>query len=157
MCIRDSSIYFDRYPYGLEATISYPRPDLVIANPTDYGVLIWNSWTDESITVDMYSTKNVEVIIEEPTEKPFNECTRVTTERIRRWSGGSDESDYFYATYRPEEGLNCDGTPSDPDQTTTTIPDEPVTDEDTGDHSSNSGEPQPSSTTSTSTTAVSQN
>ena len=151
------SIYFDRYPYGLEATISYPRPDLVIANPTDYGVLIWNSWTDESITVDMYSTKNVEVIIEEPTEKPFNECTRVTTERIRRWSGGSDESDYFYATYRPEEGLNCDGTPSDPDQTTTTIPDEPVTDEDTGDHSSNSGEPQPSSTTSTSTTVVSQN
>ena len=105
----------------------------------------------------MYSTKNVEVIIEEPTEKPFNECTRVTTERIRRWSGGSDESDYFYATYRPEEGLNCDGTPSDPDQTTTTIPDEPVTDEDTGDHSSNSGEPQPSSTTSTSTTVVSQN
>ena len=111
---------------------------MVIANPTDYGVLIWNSWTDESITVDMYSTKNVEVIIEEPTEKPFNECTRVTTERIRRWSGGSDESDYFYATYRPKEGLNCDGTPSDPDQTTTTttIPDEPVTDEDTGDHSS---------------------
>ena len=107
----------------------------------------------------MYSTKNVEVIIEEPTEKPFKECTRVTTERIRRWSGGSDESDYFYATYRPEEGLNCDGTPSDPDQTTTTttIPDEPVTDEDTGDHSSNSGEPQSSSTTSTSTTAVSQN
>ena len=114
------SIYFDRYPYGLEATISYPKPDLVITNPTPFGVLIWNSWTDESITVDIYSTTNVRVTLEEPTETPLDQCTRVKTERLRVWQNGSEETDYFYATYRPEEGLNCDGTPSDPDQTTTT-------------------------------------
>ncbi len=114
------SIYFDRYPYGLEATISYPKPDLVITNPTPFGVLIWNSWTDESITVDIYSTTNVRVTFEEPTETPLDQCTRVKTERLRVWQDGSEETDYFYATYRPEEGLNCDGTPSDPDQTTTT-------------------------------------
>ncbi len=114
------SIYFDRYPYGLEATISYPKPDLVITNPTPFGVLIWNSWTDESITVDIYSTTNVQVTLEEPTETPLDQCTRVKTERLRVWQNGSEETDYFFATYRPEEGLNCDGTPSDPDQTTTT-------------------------------------
>ena len=114
------SIYFDRYPYGLEATISYPKPDLVITNPTPFGVLIWNSWTDESITVDIYSTTNVQVTLEEPTETPVDQCTRVKTKRLRVWQDGSEEADYFFATYRPEEGLNCDGTPSDPDQTTTT-------------------------------------
>ena len=119
------SIYFERYPYGLEATISYPRPDLVITNSTPFGVLIWNSWTDESVTVDIYSTSNVEVTLQEPTEEPFDLCTRVRTERIRTWQDRPTESDYFFATYRPEEGLNCDGTPSDPDQTTTTIAEEP--------------------------------
>ena len=114
------SIYFDRYPYGLEATISYPKPDLVITNPTPFGVLIWNSWTDKSITVDIYSTTNVRVTFEEPTETSLDQCTRVKTERLRVWQDGSEETDYFFATYRPEEGLNCDGTPSDPDQTTTT-------------------------------------
>ena len=120
------SIYFDRYPYGLEATISYPRPDLVITNPTPFGILIWSSWTDESVTVDMYSTSNVDVKLEEPTEQLVNLCTRVKTERIRTWQDQNIESDYFFATYRPEEGLNCDGTPSDPDQTTTTVPQEEV-------------------------------
>ena len=120
------SIYFDRYPYGLEATISYPRPDLVITNPTPFGILIWSSWTDESVTVDMYSTSNVDVKLEEPTEQLVNLCTRVKTERIRTWQDQNIESDYFFATYRPEEGLNCDGTPSDPDQTTTTLPQEEV-------------------------------
>ena len=120
------SIYFDRYPYGLEATISYPRPDLVITNPTPFGVLIWSSWTDESVTVDMYSTSNVDVKLEEPTEQLVDLCTRVKTERIRTWQDQNIESDYFFATYRPEEGLNCDGTPSDPDQTTTTVPQEEV-------------------------------
>ncbi len=118
------SIYFERYPYGLEATISYPRPDLVITNSTPFGVLIWNSWTDESVTVDIYSTSNVEVTLQEPTEEPFDLCTRVRTERVRTWQDRPMESDYFFATYRPEEGLNCDGTPSDPDQTTTTIAEE---------------------------------
>ncbi len=118
------SIYFDRYPYGLEATISFPRPDLVITNPTPFGVLIWNSWTDESITVDLYSTSNVDVKLEEPTEQLVDLCTRVKTERIRTWQDQNVESDYFFATYRPEEGLSCDGTPSDPDQTTTTLPTE---------------------------------
>lgn len=143
------SIYFERYPYGLEATISYPRPDLVITNPTPFGVLIWNTWTDESVTVDIYSTVNVEVTLEEPTEEPFDLCTRVKTERIRTWQDRPAESDYFFATYRPEEGLNCDGSPSDPDQTTTTIATEQ------GELNQESGDtPQENSPPTTTTTSI---
>ena len=143
------SIYFDRYPYGLEATISYPRPDLVITNPTPFGVLIWSSWTDESVTVDIYSTSNVDVKLEEPTEQLVNLCTRVKTERIRTWQDQNIESDYFFATYRPEEGLNCDGTPSDPDQTTTTVPQEEV--EPNQDTAQTPQENSPTTTTTTTT------
>jgi len=144
------SIYFDRYPYGLEATISFPRPDLVITNPTPFGVLIWNSWTDESITVDLYSTSNVDVKLEEPTEQLVDLCTRVKTERIRTWQNQNVESDYFFATYRPEEGLNCDGTPSDPDQTTTTLPSEEAEQEE-------GQTPQESPSSTTTTALVNQN
>jgi vancomycin resistance protein YoaR len=130
------SIYFSRYPFGLEATISYPNPDLIITNPTPFGVLIWNSWTDESITVDIYSTVNVEVTLDEPevildesTGEAIDLCTHVKTRRNRLWKTGTEEADHFFATYRPEEGLNCDGTPSDPDQTTTTIAVDETTEE----------------------------
>ena len=143
------SIYFDRYPYGLEATISYPRPDLVITNPTPFGILIWSSWTDESVTVDMYSTSNVDVKLKEPTEQLVDLCTRVKTERIRTWQDQNIESDYFFATYRPEEGLNCDGTPSDPDQTTTTVPQEEV--EPNQDTAQTPQENSPTTTTTTTT------
>ncbi len=148
------SIYFERYPYGLEATINYPRPDLVITNPTRYGVLIWNTWTDESITVEIYSTANVEVTLDEPVEEALDFCTRVKTRRGRSWSDGSEESDYFFATYRPEEGLNCDGTPSDPDRTTTTIAGEESSEE-TSDTSTSDG-PTTTSSPTTTTSAVNQ-
>ena len=118
----------------------------MITNPTPFGVLVWNSWTDESITVDIYSTSNVQVTLEEPTETPVDLCTRVKTMRLRTWQDGSEEADYFFATYRPEEGLNCDGTPSDPDQTTTTIAPEDT--EGDGDQSESSTNTVPVTTTS---------
>ena len=82
LCEPDSTLITTRHIqsilidiHGLEATISYPKPDLVITNPTPFGVLIWNSWTDESITVDIYSTTNVQVTLEEPTETPVDQCS----------------------------------------------------------------------------------
>ena len=47
---------FPRYPPGREATMGYPAPDLKITNNTPYGVMIWTSYTANSITVTMYST-----------------------------------------------------------------------------------------------------
>lgn len=114
------SIYLSRYPYGREATVSYPAPDLVIENNTPYGVMLWPTTADDSITVRLYSTPWV---LAEQTnqwsEARGTSCTRVVTERTRTWlEDGRSETDTVRALYRPE-GLNCDGSPSV--TTTTTI------------------------------------
>ena len=115
------TIYLSRYPYGREATVSYPAPDLVIENNTPYGVMLWPTTTGTSITVRLYSTQWV---VSEQTQQwtraQGTSCTRVTTERTRTWvEDGRTETDTVWARYRPE-GLRCDGTPS-----VTTLP-EPV-------------------------------
>lgn len=114
------SIYFSRYPYGREATISFPQPDLAIRNNTDYGVLIWTSYTPTSITVEMYSTKHIDVVAAEPVTTFQAQCRRATTRRTRTYPDGQEVIDSFFAVYRPGEGKNCDGSASDPSLTTTT-------------------------------------
>ncbi|MGI9607599.1 MAG: VanW family protein [Acidimicrobiales bacterium] len=144
------SIYFSRYPYGREATISFPRPHLEIHNPTPYGILVWPTSTSSSVTVDLYSTKWVDVEQTGQWQTPIQAaCTRVTTERTRTLvEDGTEMVDTVFATYRPE-GIACDGTETqnpneeqleklengeDPDfedgtttTTTTTIPDATTT------------------------------
>ncbi|MFC1641100.1 VanW family protein [Myxococcota bacterium] len=48
------SYYFARYPIGHEATLSYPKPDLVFRNDTDAGVLIRCDYTKSSIRVRIF-------------------------------------------------------------------------------------------------------
>ena len=114
------SIYFSRYPYGREATISFPDPDLVIRNTSEYAVLVWTSYTSTSITVDMYSTKHIEVLAHDPVTTFQGQCRRATTRRTRTYTDGQEVVDSFFAVYRPGEGKNCDGSASDPSSTTTT-------------------------------------
>ncbi len=45
---------FDRYPTGIEATISWPNPDLKFQNNTEHSVIIHTSHTDTSITVEIW-------------------------------------------------------------------------------------------------------
>jgi vancomycin resistance protein YoaR len=101
------SLYISRYPRGHEATISYPHPDLQIANPTPYGVLIWPEYTDTSLTVRLFSTPYAEVSVGEPTASDQGNCTRWTTPRTRTFPDGSTDRDSVYAVYRPEEGVRC--------------------------------------------------
>ena len=110
------SLYLSRYPFGLDPTISYPQPDLAFTNPTPYGVLVWPTYTDTSITVELYSTRNVEVTIGESVETMPDFCRRVKTQRTRVFSDGSKAIDTFNARYRPEQGRNCDGSRSVPRQ-----------------------------------------
>ena len=118
------TIYLSRYPYGREATVSHPAPDLVFENNTPYGVMLWPTTTDTSITVKLYSTPWV---LSEQTGQTAStrgtSCTRVVTERTRTWiEDGRTETDTVWAQYRPE-GLKCDGTPSVTTTTTsTTVP-----------------------------------
>lgn len=101
------SIRIDRYPIGREATISYPAPDLVLENTTPYGVLLWPTYTDTTITVRMYSTPNVDVVAGQTSSSQQGNCTRVTTPRTRTFADGTLVEDSFFGLYRPGEGVNC--------------------------------------------------
>ena len=114
------SIYFSRYPYGREATLSHPHPDLQVVNNTPYGVLMWPEYTDTSITVTLYSTKYVNAEQTGQTETPQGTCTRVRTERTRTYLDGRVEVDSVGALYRRTEGEDCSGESSVP--TTTVAP-----------------------------------
>ena len=101
------SEYFSRYPYGREATMGYPSPDLKITNNTPYGVLIWTSYTDSSLTVTLYSTTYATAEQTGITESMSGACKVVTTTRTRTYPDGRTEQDTFRARYRPGEGQFC--------------------------------------------------
>ncbi len=48
------SFYFSRYPEGREATVSFPKPDLIFRNDTDAALLIKTEYTDTEITVKFF-------------------------------------------------------------------------------------------------------
>jgi vancomycin resistance protein YoaR len=101
------SEHFDRYPRGREATLGHPAPDNRIRNSTPYGVLIWTSYTDTSITVTMYSTQNVYGQQTAISESPAGPCTKVTVTRTRYYEDGTTKSESYNALYRPAEGVKC--------------------------------------------------
>ncbi|MDQ2826464.1 MAG: VanW family protein [Actinomycetota bacterium] len=100
-------IYISRYPYGRESTISFPEPDVRIRNNTPYGVLIWPTYTDTSVTVTMYSTKYVSGEQTNQTKTPKGVCTAVSTERTRTYVDGRKAVDNFTGLYSPGEGVEC--------------------------------------------------
>lgn len=120
------SIYFSRYPYGREATVSFPAPDFKFTNNTEYGILIWPTYTDTSITVTFYSTKHITVEDIGRVESSQASCTRVTTTRQMTYQDGTVKKDSVFAVYRPGEGLDCNGNPTKA-ATTTTLAEEPTT------------------------------
>jgi vancomycin resistance protein YoaR len=106
------SLYIDRYPYGREATLSYPHPDLVVTNDTPYGVLLWPTYTGSSITMQMWSTPYWDVEQTGQNSYPAGQCTQVETFRSRTNPDGVTENDEVFALYRPGEGLDCNGNPT---------------------------------------------
>ncbi len=111
------SLYISRYPRGREATISWPRPDLKIKNTTDYGILLWNSYTSTSITVTMYSTKHLDVV-DLPLRRSSNRQCRIDiTPRLITFPDGTTVEDSVFAVYRPGEGLDCSGNSTRPEPT----------------------------------------
>ena len=109
------SLFIDRYPRGREATISFPRPDLSVNNSTDYGILVWTSYTETSITVTFYSTKHIDVVAGDLQRSAQGACTRYTTPRTRTYPDGTVVEDSVFAVYRPGEGLDCNGNSTRPE------------------------------------------
>ena len=101
------TIYISRYPYGREATLNYPHPDLKIRNPSPYGVGIWTSFTGTSLTVSFYSTQWATSTQTGQTTAPRGPCTAVRTERTRTFGDQTSKVDYFSALYQPAEGVRC--------------------------------------------------
>ncbi|MGE0880053.1 MAG: VanW family protein [Acidimicrobiia bacterium] len=103
------TIYINRYPYGREATINWPAPDLQVKNTTPYGILVWNSYTDTSITVSLYSTKHFSDVKQGAITEVLTglSCTDVRTERIRTFLDGRTVKDTIRARYQAADGLKC--------------------------------------------------
>ena len=101
------SEYFDRYPRGREATMGYPSPDLRFTNNTPYGILIWTSYTDTSLTVTLYSTPYATAEQTAISEGTTGRCRTVVTTRTRTFPDGHTEEDKFRARYRPGPGQGC--------------------------------------------------
>jgi vancomycin resistance protein YoaR len=133
------SYYFDRYPVGREATVSWRSPDLRFVNDSDAGIFIDASYTDTSITVTFYGGTKTEV--EAVTGKPYNyrdppvECEvnkklpkdrvevlqegdvgfDVVVQRVFHFEDGRTETERFFTHYRAEprieERRSCDSPP----------------------------------------------
>ena len=101
------SLEISRYPRGREATISWPAPDLKITNSTPYGVLLWPTYDDTSLTVHLYSTHFVDVAAQPTSDAKAGQCTRVTTPRLRTYLDGHTAEDKVYALYQPADGVRC--------------------------------------------------
>ena len=122
------SYYFSRYPEGIEATISWPAPDLVFRNDTDAAVLIKTEYTDESITVKFFGDnggREVEGIVSDRfgwtdppveyiplVERDPEDGERVVVQGARGWSvtvtriitfpDGSEEESSWTVRYRAQ-------------------------------------------------------
>ncbi|MBL0205427.1 MAG: VanW family protein [Candidatus Microthrix sp.] len=98
------SVYISRYPFGREATLAYPGVDLKISNPSPYGVMIWPTYTDTSITVSLYSTKWANADQTAQTGEKEGEgglrCGNITTQRTTTViATGAATNDTFNASY----------------------------------------------------------
>jgi vancomycin resistance protein YoaR len=92
------SEYISRYPYAREATLFYPGVDLKIRNDTPYGIVIWPTYTDTSVTVALWSTPYARG--EETGKSKTSGCGSVTTTRTITYPDRDTDTDTFRANYR---------------------------------------------------------
>ncbi len=91
------SIYIDRYPFAREATLAYPSVDLKIRNNTPYAVMIWPTYTDTTITVQLFSTRHAVGVQESVT--PARGCGKITLVRKRTFVDGTSDQQKYTANY----------------------------------------------------------
>jgi vancomycin resistance protein YoaR len=101
------SEHFARYPYGREATMGWEHPDLQWTNDTPYGILIWTSYTDTSVTVTLWSTQHAWAEQTGQRTGRSGNCTTVTTERTIHYPDGSTKVDTVGARYRDRGATRC--------------------------------------------------
>jgi vancomycin resistance protein YoaR len=123
------SYYISRYPPGREATISWPKPDLVFRNDSPHGVLIRATTTGTTVTVAMWSTKRFDVrAIEGPRTRVTSAPTRyiqrpdcqpgsggsgfdIVVTRVFEQAGQEVRREQFETTYLPQPKFVCGAPP----------------------------------------------
>lgn len=101
------SEYFSRYPRGREATMGWEHPDLQFENDTPYGIMIWTSYTDTSLTITLYSTQYAYGEQIGQTEGRSGNCISVTTTRKITYPDGRTATDTVGARYRQGSATSC--------------------------------------------------
>lgn len=101
------SEHFARYPFGREATMGWEHPDLQWTNDTPYGILVWTSYTDTSVTVTLWSTQHAWGEQTGQRTGRSGNCTTVTTERTIHYPDGSTKVDTVGARYRDRGATRC--------------------------------------------------
>jgi vancomycin resistance protein YoaR len=91
------SIYIERYPFAREATLAYPSVDLKIRNNSPYAVLLWPTYTDTSITVQLWSTRFAKG--EQESVSPARGCGSIKLGRKRTFLDGKVDHQTYRANY----------------------------------------------------------
>ncbi len=112
------SLYFSRYPFVREATLGFPKPDVIFRNDSDAIVYIDTSHTGGSITVTFYGNNGGRTCI---AERSGNTVTRVMTH-----PDGSVTRESWSWFYRSRKTTTTTTT-TVPGETTTTVPGETTT------------------------------
>lgn len=133
------SFYISRYPAGREATVFDGEIELAFSNDYDTAVLIQTVWTDETITVRLWGTKQVQVesisserfdfTNPERIVKPYGtECSpsggstgfSIVDTRVLRDLGGAEiRREDFTTVYNGQQNVVCSSAPVAPAETTT--------------------------------------
>jgi len=146
------SFYISRYPEGREATVAWGVKDLRVRNDSPNGILITTSYTNSSVTVNVYGTKRYRIesvkgdrydirpfeVINDTRAEGVNQGDCVATEGVsgfrvvvtRLFYEGNTrvKSEEFRTKYEPEHEVRCGVNPDPPpppDDDEPDTPDEP--------------------------------
>ncbi len=112
------ALFIDDGTFGLDATIAWPEPDLVLRNRT--GTDVWiTAWLDgDRVSIQLEIEVGADPVVVELTGTEtidLDRCTEVITTRSRTFPDGQVETDQLRAVYFPQEGMNCAGTANSSD------------------------------------------
>jgi vancomycin resistance protein YoaR len=101
------SLYFERYPRGREATLSYNQIDVVVVNDSPYGILVDTSHTDTSVTISFWSRAWADV--DSWTSDPYNVVQGeqrngfdVDFGRTITYPDGTSSDESYFHRYQPQ-------------------------------------------------------
>ena len=127
------SFYISRYPEGREATVAWGFKDLRFRNDSPHGVFVTTSYTDSSVTVNVYGTKRYRIesvkgaryavkpfqVVDDPRPEGTDQGSCVATEGVPGFKvvvnrlffqGGTQvRSEEFRTAYAPENEVRCTG------------------------------------------------